>query len=206
MIRFKADLVGGLGPRHFTTETRKFLAGAIRAGVEAATIGLKTQFRDQIQGVGLGTRLSNAVGSAMYPRDRKATLHPAGEVYPRGKLAAKIFDALNEGVPIRARNTRYLAIPTRAAWLGGQGGKRPTPREFVRRTGIHLFATESRRPGVLLLRGRKMRERVKGQRTTVVYFILVPQVRPGPHLTFDAFAKQWADRIPSFIERASPEG
>lgn len=207
-IRLSGSLVGGFGPRHFAFETRRTLAKSVRAGVEAATLGLKTQMRDEVVGVGLGVGLANAVGHKIYPegaRGAEDTLHPAGMVFPRGKLASRIFEALNEGKAIRARNARYLALPTRNAWLGGQGGKRPSPEEFTRRTGIRLFSVESKRRGVLLLMGRKRRGKVKGSQS-VVYFILVPMVRPGPRLSFEAMAQRWANRIPDFIERATPEG
>jgi len=205
-IRFKAELVGGFGPRHFAGDSRRHLASAVRAGVGAATIGLKTQIRDQIQGVGLGVPLSNAIGSKLFPAKGKETLHPAGSVFPRGKLAYAIFDALNQGAPIRARNSRYLAVPTRNAWIGGRGGHRPTPEEFARRTGVDLFVVEAhKRRNVLLLMGRRYRGRVKGgAKESLVYFILVPVVRPGPRLTFDLFARRWADRIPDLIDRATP--
>jgi hypothetical protein len=130
-------------------------------------------------------------------------------VHPRGKLAAEIFDALNVGAPIRARNKRYLAVPTPAAFFGGRGGKRLSPEDFERRAGIKLHVVKSKKPGVLLLMGearRGLRGRMRGtaRDRQLVYFVLVPQVRPGPRLNFEAAARRWADRIPALIERATP--
>lgn len=201
----KAELVGGFGPRHFFGETRTVLAVAIRAGVAAATEGLKLDLRDEVRGRGLGNQLANAIGSKLYPTGKgRDTLHPAGIVHPRGRLATRIFDALNEGAPIRALHRRYLAVPTRNAFIGGRGGRRPSPEKFMRETGIKLRAVPSRRrSNVVLLIGPKFRGRVKGNQD-IVYFVLVPIVRPGPRLDFAHYAQRWADRIPALIERATP--
>lgn len=206
MIRMRGEWVGGLGPHHGVRRVRDTLASSIKAGVTAATNGLKEDFRAQIRDMGLGNRLANAVGSKVYPERGKSSLHPAGFVFPRGKSATDIFDALNEGAPITARNRRYLAVPTANARLGGRAGKRPTPAEFERHTGIKLRAVKAKRSGALLLMGPRFRGRTRGSSgQDVVYFVLVRQVRPGARLTFEAFARRWSDRIPQLIDRATPQ-
>jgi len=204
MIRLKVE-VDTAAPRKFAGDLKKTWAASVRVAVEVATDSLKRDMREQILDAGLGERLANAVGSKLYPPKGKETLHPAGVVHPRGKLATEIFDALNEGVPIRARSRRYLAVPTPAARFAGRGGRRLSPAEFERRAGIELRVVKSKKPGVLLLMGSRFRGKAKRGQKDLVYFVLVPMVRPGARLNFDALARKWADRIPDFIERALPE-
>jgi hypothetical protein len=204
MIRIKAELDTS-APRRFAGDLKKTWAGAVRVAVEVATESLKRDIRDQILDAGLGARLANAVGSKLYPDKARETLHPAGVVAPRGKLATEIFDAFNAGVPIRARNRRYLAVPTKAARFAGSGGRRLSPDEFERRSGITLRVVKSKKSGALLLMGSRFRGKAKRGQKDLVYYVLVPMVRPGARLNFDALARRWADRIPDFIERALPE-
>lgn len=221
MIRVKAELVGGLGPKHFSAAVKRTLALSVRAGVEQATLGLKADMREQIMAAGLGQRLGNAVGSEVYPKKGTETLHPAGRVFPRGKLAEQIFDSFNTGATIRGKSGNWLAIPTRNAYLGGRGGKRPTPAEFEQRTGIRLRLAVPRRSGkgrYQFLVGDSVAGRQPGRKAatagrvkqgrkveTLIFFVLIKQTMLGRRLDFAALAQRWADRIPEFIERATPE-
>src|SRR5687768_7476820 len=127
MIRLSAafvglDLVAGI------RQERNVFAAPTRVAISAAADGLKFELRPQLQAAGLGERIANAVASNVYPVSGKS-LHPAALVYPRGPLAERIFEAFNSGATIKAKNKSFIAIPTKNAWVGGKGGKRPTPAE-----------------------------------------------------------------------------
>ena len=180
---------------------------ATRAGVEAGTFGMRDEIRTQIESSGLGRGLGNAVSGEVFPRNKQETLHPAGVVKPRGKKAEQIFISFNDAPVIVTKSGRKLAIATRNAFLGGRGGHRPTPAEFERKTGIKLQVVPSKKPGVSLLMGTDLPQRVRGRRPKyLVYFVLLPFAQNNKRLSFDAVAKKWADRVPEFIESALPQG
>jgi len=201
-MKFSAGFVG----LDFIGATRQQIdriGSGVLGGVSAAAEGFKLDWRQQVHRAGLGIQLGNAVGSKVYP-NRKADA--AAIVYPRGQVAERIFTAFNSGDVIRAGNgKRYLALPTRDAFVAGRGGKRLTPEQFERFTGVELRAIESKKPGVLLLVGRRYRGRVRGaSRDSVVYFVLVSEVRLGRRLSIDALAATWLQRLPDLIETATP--
>jgi hypothetical protein len=219
-IRVNAGWVDGLDPRAAMKAQRDILGQATRGGVAAAAEGLKNELRQQIAAAGLGTRLGNAIGTNVYPR-QGGSVGAAGYVFPRGKKAVEIFDAFNSATTIHAKNGLWLAIPTRNAFLGGRGGHRPTPGEFEKATGIKLRLVAPRnsakgRYQLLVgdsVAGRTGRRPATARRIahgraadSVVFFILVPSVRLGKRLSFDALAEKWASRVPDLIDAALPRG
>lgn len=207
-IRMGAGWVDGLDPRAAMKAQKDILGLATRAGVAAAAEGLKNEIRQQIEAAGLGTRLGNAVGANVYPR-QGGSVGAAGYVFPRGKKAVEIFDSFNSGTTIRAKNGLWLAIPTKNAFLGGRGGHRPTPGEFEKATGIRLRVVKPRRSAkgrYQLLVGDSRRASRGRAAASVVFFILVPSVRLGKRLSFDALAEKWAARVPGLIDAALPQG
>lgn len=207
-IRMSAGWVDGLDPRAAMKAQKEILGLATRAGVAAAAEGLKNEIRQQIEAAGLGTRLGNAVGANVYPR-QGGSVGAAGYVFPRGKKAVEIFDAFNSGTTIHGKNGNWLAIPTKNAFLGGRGGQRPTPREFEQRTGIKLRVVTPRnstRGRYQLLVGDSRRGSRGRKSASIVFFILVPAVRLGKRLSFDALATKWASRVPDLIDAALPQG
>jgi len=215
MIRIKTSIEGD-GVTSWVTRQRRQLALAVTAGVTAATEGLKTELRAEVERAGLGDRLPRAVHSQIYPSGR-TSLQAAGLVHPNGKGAARLFDLFTEGAVIRGRNGFYLAIPTEAAGkLGRQspGGQKMTPSLWEQRHGTALrFVYRRGQPSLLVAdpMGRagssprpRPRRRGVGKQTTLVIFLLVPQVTIRPRLRPEPLALRWAERIPSLIERALP--
>ena len=215
-------------PRPFTAwleGPRLALEEGITGGVHAATGGLKLDLRRAIGAAGLGRRLGNAVGSAVYPR-RGASIGAAGTIFPRGKSAERVLTAFSEGATIRARaGGRFLAIPTPNVPETGAafgGGRRPmTPAEVERAFGARLVGIATRRGGraaaVLGLpadqaqgvRGRRRGRRTLGvrrRRDFVPFFILVREVRLAKRFNARRLAALWAARVPGLIERALPPG
>ncbi len=99
---------------------------------EAGT-GLKTAWRLQITGAGLGTRLANSIRSQNFPRSGES-LHAAALVWSKGPV---IVGAHDTGPLIRSKDGFWLAIPLPAAGKSLRGG-RITPGEWERRRGLRL--------------------------------------------------------------------
>jgi hypothetical protein len=208
MIRIKTSIEGD-GVTSWVARQRRQLALAVTAGVTAATEGLKTELRAEVERAGLGDRLPRAVRSQIYPSGR-ASLQAAGLVHPNGKGAAKLFDLFTEGAVIRGKQGFYLAIPTEAA--GKFRGQKMSPALWEQRHGMRLRFVYRRGQPSLLVAGPKgragssprRRQRGVGKQTTLVIFLLVPQVTIRPRLRPEPLALRWADRIPSLIARALP--
>ena len=205
-------------------ETRE-MKRAVQAGVAAATEGLKTEIRQNIEAGGLGRRLPNAVRSAVYPRQGES-FAAAGEVGAKDPQVALVLDAFERGATVTARGKKWLAIPTEAAGpqAARRGQRRLDPAEWTRRTGIPLrfvAPAASRRAALLVAdnvrvtgRGRAARNegrrkgsgaftRVQGRATAIV-FILVRQARLKRRIQPAAIAERWSDLIPDLIDRALP--
>jgi hypothetical protein len=79
---------------------------AASSGTRDAGRGLKTELRRQVSSAGLGQRLANSWRDRHYPNQQ---LDAASLIYTR---APQIIRAFDEGVVIRSRRGRFLAIPT----------------------------------------------------------------------------------------------
>lgn len=161
---------------------RAAAAAAITAAVVQATEGLKEELRADVARAGLGQRLAHTWRSQVYPA-RGGSLGPAGLVWSKAPL---IIRAFSEGVPIVARNRRFLAIPTSAAPPGCR-----SPAEAGQRMGVRLAFVPRGDHALLVARQR---------RRSVVVYILAWQVNPGKRLDFLTVAPQWAARLPGFVK------
>jgi len=136
-----------------TPDLAAMMAAEIRAGEKAVTAAtreagniLKTAWRAQIVGAGLGQRLARSIRSQTYPKGRQS-LNAAALVWSKAPV---IIGAHDTGPLIRSRNGFWLAIPTEAAGRGFRGG-RITPGEWERRRGLRLrFVYRPRGPSLLV--------------------------------------------------------
>jgi hypothetical protein len=133
---------------------------AVTNAMREAGTGLKSAWRLQITGAGLGQRLANSIRSQTFPRSgvRRACAAPLG---PRSRLtldaaalvwskAPVIIGAHDAGPLIRSKNGFWLAIPLPAAGKSLRGG-RITPGEWERRRGLRLrFVYRRRGPSLLV--------------------------------------------------------
>jgi hypothetical protein len=206
MIRL--EIIGDIGA---------MMAAEIKAGERAvskavteAGISLKTAWRGQITGAGLGARLARTIRSEQFPKG-KDSLSAAALVWSNAPV---IIGAHDEGPLIRSRNGLWLAIPTAAAGKSTRGG-RITPGEWERRQGIRLrFVYRPRGPSLLVAEGRlNSRGLAVGSRsktgrgaTTVPIFLLVPQVKLRKRLDLARDAKAAQERIPGAIVANWVEG
>jgi hypothetical protein len=110
------------------------LAGerAVTRAIDAETKALQTQVRAQTAAA-FGARsrnLTNAWRRKLYPENGRVSMNAKGVVWTK---APTIIDAFERGVTIRARGSKYLAIPTGFnAPLGRRGrGYRVSPDQMV---------------------------------------------------------------------------
>ena len=176
---------------------------AVTAAMREAGTGLKTSWRGQITGAGLGRRLANSIRNQTFPR--------AGESFDAAALvwskASVIVGAHDTGPLIRSKNGFWLAIPLPAAGKALRGG-RITPGEWERRRGLRLrFVYRRTGPSLLVAEGRL---NTKGQavvsrsktghgKVTAPIFLLVPQVKLPKRLDLDRDAERALDRVPGLI-------
>ncbi|WP_347268418.1 DUF6441 family protein [Paracoccus sp. (in: a-proteobacteria)] len=192
------------------TDIAKLMQAEIAAGEKAvstairdAGTGLKTAWRGQITGAGLGARLARTIRSQNYPAGNNS-LNAAALVWSK---APAIIGAHDTGPLIRSRDGFWLAIPTLAAGKSLRGG-RITPLEWERRTGLRLrFVYRRQGPSLLVAEGRlnskgratASRSRTGRGLTTVPIFLLVPQVRLCKRLDLSRDAERAVDSVPGRI-------
>jgi hypothetical protein len=176
---------------------------AVTAAMREAGTGLKSAWRLQITGAGLGTRLANSIRLATYPKGGES-LNAAALVWSKAPV---IVGAHDTGPLIRSRNGFWLAIPTPAAGKSRRGG-RITPGEWERRSGLRLrFVYRRRGPSLLVAEGRlnskgravASRSKTGRELTTVPIFFLVPQVRLRKRLDLDRDGERALDSVPGLI-------
>ena len=183
---------------------------AVSRAMRAAGDGLKADWRGQITGAGLGTRLARTVRSRVYP-ERAESNAAAAMVWSR---APRVVRAFEEGATIRSKDGFFLAIPTEAAGTRGLGRARITPGGWEQRTGMRLrliyrrsapsllVADEARintRGRAVMNRRRRRRDGIRTGSMTVPIFILVPQVKLRKRLDLQRAAEDWGRRLPGLI-------
>jgi hypothetical protein len=195
------------------------LERAAVAGTREAGRGLSTELRRQATSAGLGQRLANSWRDRHYPNQK---LDAANLIYTK---APQIIRAFDEGAVIRSRRGRFLAIPTENAPRKGTDGKRISPRTFPEhRFGPLRFVPRPSGPSLLVVDGlrasfsrksgelrgfrratERARERGDGL-TTVVMFLLVPQVKLRKRLDVARAAEHWSGQLPALIEQQLGRG
>jgi hypothetical protein len=198
---------------HMQAELRD-IERAVTSGTREAGRGLRTELRRQVTSAGLGQRLANSWRDQHY--DNRG-IDAASLVYTK---APQIIRAFDEGVRIRSRRGRFLAIPTENAPRKGTDGKRISPSTFPEhRFGPLRFVPRSSGPSLLVIEGLRAsfsrktgelrgfrratdRARRSGQGlTTVVMFLLVPQVKLRKRLNVARAAERWSGQLPALIEQ-----
>jgi hypothetical protein len=190
------------------------IENAVASGTKDAGRGLKTGLRRQVASAGLGQRLANSWRDKHYPNEK---LDAASLVYSKAPAIIRTFD---EGALIRARRGRFLAIPTENAPRRGTDRRRITPSNFPeqrfgplrlvqRRNGPSLLVVDSVRASFSRktgdLRGfRKASDRARragNALTTVVMFVLVPQVKLEKRLDVGREAERWSSQLAVLIDQ-----
>lgn len=182
------------------------IARSVTAAMRQVTEGLKVDLRADVVDSGLGQRLANTWRGKTFP-EGGASIEAASFVWSK---APNIVDTFDRGVTIRSRHGFWLAIPTPAAGATGLTAtgarKRITPGGWERRTGMRLrFVYRRGRPSLLVADNARLSKsglarpnigrtrsgavytRLAG-RSTVVVFILVPQVTLRKRFDIEAAA------------------
>jgi len=176
---------------------------AVSLTMAQAGASLKSAWRGQITGAGLGQRLANTIRSQTYPKGRNS-LDAAALVWSNAPV---IIGTHATGPLIRSKDGIWLAIPTPAAGKSTKGG-RITPGEWERRTGLRLrFVYRRRGPSLLVAEGRlnsKGRAVASKSKTgrgvaTVPIFLLVPQVKLRKRLDLAREVARSVDGVPGLI-------
>ena len=202
----------------FTPDVAARMRAEVAAGQKAvsttmtqAGASLKSAWRAQITGAGLGQRLANTIRQQVYPKGRNS-LDAAALVWSNAPV---IIGAHDTGPLIRSGNGFWLAIPLPAAGRA-LGGKRITPAMWEQKTGLRLrFVYLSRGPSLLVAdavrlntRGQAAVSRSKTGRSqvTVPIFRLVRQVKLPKRLDLAKDAERAQAAIPGSIVRNWVEG
>ena len=176
---------------------------AVSAAMREAGSKLKTAWRRQITGAGLGHRLANSIRSQTYPKVGDS-LSAAAFVWSK---APQIINAHDDGLMIRSKSGFWLAIPMAAAGKGPRG-RRITPGEWEKRRGMRLrFVYRRGAPSLLVADGRlnsrglgvASRSKTGRGQSTVPIFLLVPQVRLAKRLNLARDAERAQAAIPGLI-------
>lgn len=194
------------------TDLAKLMADEVKAGEKAvhfavkdAGTALKNVWRGQVIGAGLGQRLARTIRSETWPK-HKNSMNAASMVWTRAPVLVSAHDT---GPLIRSKDGFWLAIPTDAAGKS-RSGKRPTPGEWERRTGMRLrFIYRRNGPSLLIAEGRiaksgrAVASRSKTGRglTSVPIFLLVPQVKLRKRLDLEKPAQAALAALPAAIVR-----
>jgi len=178
---------------------------AVTAAMREAGTGLKSAWRTQITGAGLGLRLANSIRSASFPKSGES-LNAAALVWSNAPV---IIGAHADGVLIRPNKGLWLAIPLPAAGKKA-GGFRITPKEWEQRRGVKLrFVRRKGRTPLLVAETRLLKSgiavesRSKTGRglATVPIFLMVPQVKLPKRLDLARDAERAQAAIPGSIVR-----
>lgn len=207
-MRLEAAITGNL--HKFMAQQQAAAEAAVTAGVAEITGRIKDELRGQVSGAGLGNKLAKSWQAKLYPKGKKS-IDAAGWIFSK---APRLIRAFNEGAMIKSKDGFFLAIPTEAAPRRGVGGKRISPSNFpehslgrlrfVYRPGkISLLVVDGLRAGTGKRGGfRKASDTaLKSGRglTTVVMFLLVPQVKLKKRLDYKAVVNRWTPQLPQTI-------
>jgi hypothetical protein len=218
-MRLEAAIRGDL--KKIMKEETAAAEKAVTLGVVAASSGLKDEFRAQVTRAGLGEKMARTWKQKRYPPSGYS-LGTAGLVYAD---MPQVIRAFNDGTVIKSDKGFFLAIPTPAAPKRGIGGKRINPSNFPEHSlGRLRFVYRKGAPSLLVVEnlrassGQSSSKRGGGYRrasesalksgrglTTVVMFILLPQVTLKKRLDVDGPAGRWRDRMPQLILANWPE-
>lgn len=215
-MRLDAALQGNL--EQFMEDELALAEAAVTLGRRRAVEGMKADLRADAR-QGLGSRVANAWRSKVYPSGGDS-LSAAGLVYSN---ADALVQAFADATTVKAKSGHFLAVPTEDVRKLKYNRQRVTPENwpehrfgplrFVARDGkVPLLVVDNQRQ----TKGKNSRTRYalskskKALKTgyglsTVVMFVLVPQVRLNKRVDPDPIIKDWVGREVGLIDQAFEE-
>ncbi len=168
---------------------------AVSGVILRRTDKLKNTLRRQVVSAGLGTKLSKAWRSTVYPT-RGVSARAAGIVFskaltsrkPRGKsrsILIDLFDVFDQTTTITAPSGKVLAIPVGRAKRSRPAQRRPKPSDWP--AGTFEFVPDKDGGnviGLLAFKGRRTKRKRRVFKKNVA-FILVKQVGLKKRLSID---------------------
>lgn len=213
-MRLEAAIRGNL--EKIMKEEATDAAKAVTLGVGEAGVGLRQELRGQVTRAGLSDRMAKTWKHKRYPSSGHS-MGAASLVYAD---MPQVIRAFNEGSMIKSDKGFFLAVPTPAAPRRGVGGKRISPSNFPEHSlGRLRFVYRKSAPSLLVVdnmragtgkRGGFRKASATALRTgrgltTVVMFILLPQVQLKKRLDINPAAEHWRNKLPELILRNWPE-
>jgi hypothetical protein len=130
-ISIRAELDGDFSL--LSGQLKQVLGLAVRAGVDAAATGMKTDFVQALDAAGISPLVGRMIGTRTFPAAGRGSLTAAASVFGNGPAAQRILDNLAEGVVIVPKRGKYLAIPTQFNRKGGRrgGGVLVSPQQML---------------------------------------------------------------------------
>lgn len=207
-MRLEAAITGDL--QKIMKEETSAAEKAVTLGVTTAATGLKEELSGQVTRSGLGEKLARTWRHKRYPPSGYS-LGAAALVYSKAPV---VISAFNESTRIKSGKGFFLAIPTSAAPKRGVGGKRINPSNFPEHSlGKLRFVYRGNAPSLLVVDGLRAGTGKRGGfrkasasalktgrgLTTVVMFILVPEVMLKKRLDIDPAAARWWEKLPQLI-------
>ncbi len=196
-------------------------------GLKDASNGLKRDLRGDIIAAGLGQQLSNSWRNnkpgqpiAVYPQGRYS-MNAAAIIWSN---APHIVEGFDKGGMVRARGSKYLAVPLPMAQkIIGTGKKREriTPALWEKKTGIKLAIVQRKgKNPILVARGVRISNngrirpltvrkatKTMGPRVNLAglaeapLFVLVPHIQLKKRLDVKRTADKWGVQIPRLIDQ-----
>ncbi len=209
-MRIRAAIEGNL--EEIMEQELEDATAGVAAGIEQAVHMLQMEFREQTSRAGLGVGLTKAWRRKFW---RNKGLDAAGLVYHK---TSRIILAHDRGGIIRAKNRKYMAIPTPEAIrmaktkLGvgrfgkvtpGNWPKNLPPLRYVPRSGnLALLVVDEVRitkTGRISKAKRTKKGKLGRGASTLVAFILVRQIRLKKVLDLDRAKRKVQNRLPDLI-------
>lgn len=177
---------------------------ALTSGMRKVTRQATLDMRGQVAGA-FGKRLANTWRNTTYPIGRNS-FGPTGFIYSKAPHIIKSFE---EGTTIRAREKKFLAIPTQFA-KRKVGKKRLTP-EVWEKSGFPplRFVPRPGNKGLLVVDGsvspsgksfRAGKPFKKGGEASFIAFILVPAVRMKKRLNSLAIVQKYYNNYINVVD------
>lgn len=192
------------------------LRRATKSAASRAANGLKNDLRSQVRLGGLGPKVANTWRSQAYPKNGDS-LDAVASVWSK---APHIIAAFDEGITIKARKKRYLAIPSHFAPAKGTDGKKIKPSNFpVKAYGELRFVKGKNGTDFLVVdqlrqsfskktgsfRGYKKASAAWLKRgkavESIVMFFLIDQTNPKKRLDVRKAAEKWHAEFPRLIDQ-----